>query len=295
MSGSVLDHVGFFAPQADSAAEAVARLGFTVTPFTVQRNLVEGQLVPAGTGNRLVVLESGYLEILSPTGEDTPLARQLQESAARYDGVHLVTFGEHDIGAARRRLEEGGFDPDLVVDLSRAVETATGSATARFQVLRVPADRMAEARVQICRHHTPELVWQPRWMGHPNGAVALLDTMFVVEDPQHAAVRYAAFAGGEHSGSGSTWRVQLDVGALTFVDADGFVDVFPDNTVPAVPVIAAIALGVSDPAATLAWFEEHGVSTTSPWPDAIVVDPRDALGCVLAVSASDASSPWPRS
>ena len=53
-----LDHVAHFVPDRDAAAVALARLGFAATPFSEQfhRLQADGPLVPAGTGNRCVML-----------------------------------------------------------------------------------------------------------------------------------------------------------------------------------------------------------------------------------------------
>jgi hypothetical protein len=60
-----LDHVAYFVPHIDAASDALERLGFSLTPFSAQSHRLEagGPVVPAGTGNRCVMLERGY-----PTG-----------------------------------------------------------------------------------------------------------------------------------------------------------------------------------------------------------------------------------
>src|SRR5687767_4162067 len=89
-----LDHVSHFVPDIDDASDDLARLGFTLTPFSPQSHRLEpgGPLVPAGTGNRCIMFERGYLEFLTPMS-DTPLAAQLNAAMSRYVGVHLIAFG----------------------------------------------------------------------------------------------------------------------------------------------------------------------------------------------------------
>src|SRR3954470_2972595 len=139
----VLDHVAHFVPDADAAADALQKLGFTVTPFSPQshRPTPDAALVPAGTGNRCVMLKRGYLEFLTPTA-DTPVANQLRESIGRYTGVHLVALGTADPEADRARLEAGGFKPAPVLGLQRPIGTPDGEQTARFGVSRVPSGTM---------------------------------------------------------------------------------------------------------------------------------------------------------
>src|SRR3954468_6524163 len=123
----VLDHVAHFVPDADAAADALQKLGFTVTPFSPQshRPTPDAALVPDGTGNRCVMLKRGYLEFLTPTA-DTPVANQLRESISRYTGVHLVALGTADPEADRARLEGGGVNPHPGPGLHRPVVPPLG-------------------------------------------------------------------------------------------------------------------------------------------------------------------------
>src|SRR5688500_15027941 len=169
-----LDHIAHFVPDADAASAALERLGFTLTPFSAQSHRLEpgGPLVPAGTGNRCVMLHSGYLEFLTPTGESV-VADQLRTAIRRHTGVHLIAFGTGAAEADHARLAREGFTPGDPVALQRPISTPNGESTARFTVVRVPPGTMAEGRIQYCQHHTPELVWQEQWLDHENGALAL--------------------------------------------------------------------------------------------------------------------------
>jgi len=86
-----LDHVAHFVPDLGVAARLAESVGFVVTPESAHR----AQGAPAGTSNRCIMLEEGYIEILAPT-LDTPNARRVRSHMARYDGVHLACFGTPD-------------------------------------------------------------------------------------------------------------------------------------------------------------------------------------------------------
>src|SRR6185369_183631 len=79
-----LDHIAHFVPDLDNASPALEKLGFTLTPFSAQSHRLEpgGPLLPAGTGNRCIMLKRGYLECLAPTG-DTTVANQLRTAIQR--------------------------------------------------------------------------------------------------------------------------------------------------------------------------------------------------------------------
>ena len=80
-----LDHVGWFVPDMDAAARAFEKLGFGLTPFSIHgdRDPATGALRPLGTANRLVMLERGYLEILTLHGDVTnPSVERMKASMA---------------------------------------------------------------------------------------------------------------------------------------------------------------------------------------------------------------------
>ena len=266
-----LDHVGHFVPDLDAAGEALEAAGFALTPRTRQRNLTDAGLVPSGTSNRCVMLEAGYVEVLAAT-DDTPLARQLEAALARRTGLHLLAFSVADAEAAHRRLAEGGFAPLEPVDLRRPVEAADGSsAEARFTVVRVAPETMPEGRVQLLRHRTPELLWQPRRLAHANAVVSLEGALVRVADPDEAAARFARFTGARVERRGERRVLALGRGALCFVASGALGEVAPAlgrGADGAVPEIVASALGSRDRALTDERFRAAGIEPLGGGPGA---------------------------
>jgi hypothetical protein len=184
----VLDHVSHFVPDLDAAADALAALGFAVTPRSDQRTR-DG---PAGAANRCVMLEAGYLELLSPT-LDTPTAQRMRAAMARHAGVHLACFGTPAAAEEHERLAAHGFAPQPLVQLSR---DAGGGRTARFSVVRTAPEAMPEGRIQYVEQHTPEHLWRPEHLAHANGVLGLAALYVVVQEPAAAAAaRWARFLG----------------------------------------------------------------------------------------------------
>src|SRR5438477_7962660 len=72
-----LDHVSHFVRDLDAAAGLLEQLGFVVAPVSVQE--VAGSRVGA---NRCVMLEQGYIEILTPT-----LQPELDSNTVRFKVV----------------------------------------------------------------------------------------------------------------------------------------------------------------------------------------------------------------
>ena len=176
-----VDHVSHFVTDLDAAAHAFEALGMKVTPTSVQTT-AEG---PVGASNRCVMLDEGYIELLSPT-HDTPSAQRLRAYMGKYTGVHLVCFGTPDAEGEQRRLQSHGFDAQLV-EFERKVK----GGVARFKAVRVPPETMPEGRIQYVQQMAPEHVWLPGFVNEPR-----LDEVHVVAtDPMEAAARWARFAG----------------------------------------------------------------------------------------------------
>lgn len=215
-----VDHIAHYVPDIEAASAALVNLGFTVTPFSLQSHRLDAgaPLVPAGTGNRCVVFKTGYLEFVTPTG-DTPLAGQLRAAMERYVGVHMIAFGTATPDADYARLAKGGFQPLPPVALQREIETPTETDTVRFTVVRVAPGVMPEGRIQYCRHETPHLVWQTRWLEHANGAEALTSVLVCVENPEQTAQRYGRYTGLAPEPSGAAWRLETARGDLLFIDS----------------------------------------------------------------------------
>lgn len=286
----VLDHVGHFVPHIDSASGALEKLGFTLTPFSAQSHRAEpgGPLTPAGVSNRCAMLRYGYLEFLTPTG-DTPIANQLRTAIKRYVGAHLIAFGTAAAEADHARLAKGGFSPLDPLPLQREIDTSEGRETARFTVVRVPPGTMAEGRIQYCQHHTPQLLWQERWMNHANRATALAGVILRVADAQEAAQRYARYAGLLAQVSGSVWRIATARGYLLFLERDtlqrrlGIV-------APSLPCIAGYVLQSEDIAATGDCLRRNGNAVHVLGNRRLLVSLPPALGGLAIFEPSDAGT-----
>ena len=176
-----VDHVSHFVTDLDAAARAFETLGLKVTPTSVQTTSAG----PVGASNRCVMLDEGYIELLSPT-HDTPSAQRLRAYMEKYTGVHLVCFGTPDAEGEQRRLQSHGFQAQLA-EFERKVK----GGVARFKAVRVPPETMPEGRIQYVQQMAPEHVWLPGFVNPPR-----LDEVYVVAtDPVEAAARWARFAG----------------------------------------------------------------------------------------------------
>jgi hypothetical protein len=279
-----LDHVAHFVPDPEAARKALERLGFTVTPFSEQQHRTEagGPLVPAGTGNRCVMFRRGYVEFLSPVA-DTPLAAQLNAAIARYVGVHLVAFGSRNPDGDHARLAAQQFNPLHPVALQRQIGTPEGEDTARFTVVRVPPGTMPEGRIQFCCHHTPQLVWQNRWLTHRNRAVGLRSVILCVEDPDATVERYRRFTGLPAEREPRGWRLTTARGSV-WIWAPEATEQALNVRPPALPWIAGYVLLSADLKETRRVLHDAKLAAQSFDERALAVSAPPELGGVVIFS-----------
>ncbi len=222
-----VDHLAHFVPDLDAAARLLEKLGLSATP--VSHHQVSGK--PAGTANRCVMLDQGYLEILCPT-LDTPHAQRVRGLMARYDGVHLACFGTPDAAFEHQRLAAHGFDPESI-DLGRSLDSGE---ELRFKVVYVAPGKMAEGRVQYCEHLTPEHLWQEEYVN----PLSLEEIYVVADDPAATAARWARFSGLLPRADGKWVVLQTARGRVLVGTRKALSSVLAD--IPAAPGIAGYRL-----------------------------------------------------
>ena len=242
---SNVDHVSHFVADLDAAARVWESLGLKVTPLSVQRT-PEG---PVGASNRCVMLEEGYIELLSPT-HDTPPANRMRALMQRYDGVHLVCFGTPDAEGEHRRLAAHGFEPQPLVDLSRSVE----GAVARFKVVRLPPAKMPEGRIQYVEQRTPEHLWRAADVN----PLRLHEVYVVAEDPVATAARWARFAALLPRPVRGGVRLETGRGAILIGLRKTAAQLVGDA--PPAPAIAGYALSCSHPEKLAARCKAQGIA-----------------------------------
>ena len=252
----VLDHLAHFVPDLDAAARALETLGFVLSPYSEQstRN-ADGVVVPAGSANRCVMLESGYLEFLTPIA-DTPNARLLRTAIARHTGVHLIAIGTPSATEEHARLVAHGLAPLPLVRLERTVDLDGKPALARFALARLAPEAMPEGRIQFVEQVTPECLWQPRYLGHGNGVTALRAAFVVAEDVVRVSARLARFAALLPRRAGPFAVLDTARGCMLIAGREHWQALL--GAAPAAPGMAGYALECTDPRSLAEKFETVG-------------------------------------
>jgi hypothetical protein len=164
-----------------------------------------------------------------------------------------------------------------LVHMQRPVETAGAPGIAAFTLARLEAGQMPEGRIQILTHHTEAMVWQPRWLSHPNGAVALTDVIIAVHDLEDAVWRFARFTDRKAIPSPSGVSIELDRGRVQLVSAEAFARKLPDVPIPSLPFVGAYGIRVASVAVTCHMLERNGLRTRRS-DDGLVVAFPEELG-----------------
>jgi catechol 2,3-dioxygenase-like lactoylglutathione lyase family enzyme len=277
-----LDHVGIAARDLDALAATYARLGFTLTPLARHsgRRTPDGPVVPFGTGNRCIMLRQGYLELIAII-DPAAFSNTLELFLSRYAGIHIVALGIDDAEAALPRLRKAGIDLPGIAWLQRPVDDADPEGPqARFA--RLPWPEAPEGRVQLIQHLTPEVIWQERFMSHPNRAQALEALVMAVADPPASAARFSRLAGRPLAPDpAGGFMLELPRGRLRILPPESLPAVLPGVAIPSLPFLAGIFLRTDDAGgAARAVATEAGIVTQQA-PEGWMLRPEDAGGAAL--------------
>jgi len=292
----VIDHVAHFVADLDAAVGVFEALGFVATPRSDQSTRdANGNAMSAGQSNRCVMLDAGYLEILTPT-LDTPTSRHTRAQMARYAGVHILAFGTPSAEQEHARLARHDFEPLPLIELQRAVNVARAEGAtetqriARFTVQRVPPERMPEGRVQFCEQHTPDCLWQPRYLCHANAVSALAAVLVCAADPVEAGARFARFAGLLPVRCGDFVRLDTARGGVLIGTQAACADLL--GAAPSAPALAGYALACNDAPALAARLEALGCVVRRRPADLFSCVLPDALGGAWLIGRADALARW---
>ena len=244
-----LDHVGIAVPDLDAASAEWEALGFRLTALARHGSARPGGgIAPTGTGNRCIMFRQGYLELIAVI-DPARRSPTLEAMLARHAGAHVVTLAVADEEAALARLTRAGFATDLARSARPADPLEPEGPQARFA--RLPLSEAAP-RLQLLRQLTPELVWQERFLHHPNHAAALEEIVIAADPPASLAARLSRAAGlpvwPDPAGG---FALLLPQGRVRVLPPEALGAVLPGVAIPDLPFVAGVVLRTDDGAAAL--------------------------------------------
>ena len=237
-----INHVGMAVRDLAATTRRYEAMGFQLTPYSPHSGAWKpgDPVQPLGSGNRCVMFENTYLEILASEDPSKPAAR-IANFLKHHQGAHIVCFDCGDCDLVDRRVRGNGFETSGVIPLQREIDTPDGVRTAKFVRTQFAPKDSPEGYIQATTHLTPQYIYQPRYIGHANGCFRLAEAIMVTHDLPAFARRYAAYIGTAPAREGGAVKFNLPLGtAMTLVDVRDASAMLPGTLLPPIPGIAAV-------------------------------------------------------
>jgi hypothetical protein len=182
-----------------------------------------------------------YLEILASEDPSQPAAR-ITNFLKRHQGAHIICFNTENPQEVDRRLHKAGVVTSGVIPLQRDIDMPDGVHTAKFERVQFAPEQSPEGYIQAARHLTPQYIYQPRYVAHPNGCTQLSNTFIVTDAFDAFAEKYACYTGLPAIRQDHACHFSFPLGTrLTIVDAKHATAYLPGSLFPPLPAIAGVA------------------------------------------------------
>jgi hypothetical protein len=277
------DHLVLCVHDLDAAQRQFQSLGFTVTPPRDH---------PFGTRNRLVLLEDNFLELLTVADAGaippaTPgrfsFGAHNQAFLARNEGLSMLAFKGNDARADVHQFAAQGIDTYEPFDFSRAAVLPDGRPTrVAFSLAFATDARLPGVAFFTCQHHQPrDLLGQPEYRRHANGAGRIVEVILSAPDPTVHRQFFEPLTGTDAIVAPGMLSVGPPDNRLTLLNGERLADRFPECAPPGgAPRFAACRIAVADLGTLERQFQADGIPHRAP-DGAIVVAPADAFGMAI--------------
>lgn len=294
----VIHHPGLVAENIDAAVAQYERLGFLFTPLSIAKISVKPNEEPVyfGVGNRTAIFEKNFFEIVGVIDQArwqqiTKAQRgpfDLDERLNLYQGLHIMHFGADDLEVVRQRFQRHDLPCSEIATLRRNVQTAEGERMMEAKTLHFPKGANPEALMQVAQHVTPELVLQPRYVQHRNGARMLTEMIVCTSTPEDLAAKYSRYTGHRVVRKDAGFLLNLGYSRVLVVTPEQLRRIVPDFTPPVLPFLAGFAVATSSVDEARSVLQKAGI----PFVQAdgrLVVAPKDGCGSAVLFESMGAT------
>jgi len=279
-----LDHLGAIVNDLAAGAARWEKLGFLLSPVSRQRGRMpeRDEDGPWATANRCAILQQGYLELIGVVDDAAynPWTRFL----ARFEGLHLLALRVTNADAAFSELAARTDTLNAPVQRARNLDVDGAEKTMRFRNIFSRDEAYPEGRYIVLEHQTPGYLWQPRYLTHPNGAIALEAAMVCADDVPMQRKRLEAVTGVQAIGGtdGVLRFSPAGGGAIELHRTQGFEARYGWRP-KALPCFAGVEVRFADSKVTAKLMEDNGVPVQrrgAEW----FVGPADTNGFILRLT-----------
>jgi catechol 2,3-dioxygenase-like lactoylglutathione lyase family enzyme len=268
-----IDHVVIVVRDLQRAANAYARLGFTLTPRG------EHSL---GSQNHCIMFGRDYIELLA-VPQPHPALAYYRDFLSHGEGLAAIALASRDARAAHAELAAAGVRVEPPLEFSRPVKLENGAREARFRIVQLPVEALPGARAFVCEHFTPELVWQEEWRAHAIGATGLAAIGLAVEDVDAAANAYGRVLAEKPQRITEGLLVNTGTVPIGLASRGSLGRRLDGVALPARPrpVVAALFIHVADRALAARALEHHGIQPVRLKDGSLGVGAEQAHGIAL--------------
>ena len=266
-----LDHVGLIGRDLEATAQAWQHMGFQLSPLSRQRGRMPGrdELGPWATANRCALFAEGYVELIGVV--DAACFNPWESFLDRFEGMHILAMRIDSADDAWAQIDRipalaNRFSPP--VQRERVLDVDGVPSTMRFRNVFSRDEHCPEGRIIVIEHQTPQFLWQPKYLQHPNGAVAL-QAMYLCcdlkdhEQSTHPCARIAALTGARQvAASGDQLLLRDDSGHDYHVLSPSAFERQFGAAAPAVPAFVGAAVQFTDRTRAAALMRSNGLPVT---------------------------------
>lgn len=286
----IIHHPGLVAENIEAAVVQYERLGFQFTPLSIAKISVNPNEPPVyfGVGNRTAIFERNFFEIVGVIdqqrwGQITKAQRgpfDLDERLNLYQGLHIMHFGADNIETVGARFKKEGVPCSDIATLTRNVQTADGERMMIAKTLHFPRGSNPEALMQVAQHVTPELVLQPRYIQHRNGARMLTEMIVCSATPEELAAKYSRYSGHPAVRKDSGLLLNLGHSRVLVVTPEQLQRMVPGFVPPLLPFIAGFAVATNSLDSVRSVLQQADIGFTAA-DGRLVVGPQHGCGSAV--------------